>query len=351
MVRAIILALAVTANGGCSTVHFYGQAVLGHARVLAGSRDIDTLIARGKVEPTVAERLALVGELCRFAVDELLLPDNDSYTRYTDLDREHVLWNVFAAPEFSVSPHTWCYPVAGCVAYRGYFSESSARRYAERLAREGHDVFVGGVDAYSTLGRLSDPVLSTFIDYGEAETAALIFHELAHQRLYVPGDTVFNESFATAVEEVGVERWLELRGAPEELARYRRSRGFSDAVTAMMLDHRERLAALYARPLDAGVMRAAKREQLDRLHEDYLALLDARNVEPSRGAIDRSAMNNAIVASFDVYHRFTPAFARILEREGGSLAALYRFSQELAEMPPERRHEALTRLTGKEGTP
>ncbi len=348
-VRAIILALAVTANGGCSTVHFYGQAVLGHVRVLAGSRDIETLIADGEVGPDLAERLALVGEMRRFAVDELLLPDNDSYTRYTELDREHVLWNVFAAGEFSVSPRTWCYPVAGCVAYRGYFTESSARRYAERIARDGYDVFVGGVDAYSTLGRLSDPVLSTFIDYGEAETAALIFHELAHQRLYVPGDTVFNESFATGVEEAGVERWLASRGAPEELARYRRSRGFSDAVTAMMLDHRERLAALYARPLDAGAMRAAKREQFDRLHEEYLALLEAWNVEPARGAIERSALNNAVVASFDVYHRFTPAFAHILEREGGSLAALYRFSQELAEMPPGRRHEALMRLVDGEG--
>src|SRR5690606_41701466 len=146
--------------------------------------------------------------------------------------------------------------------------------------RAGQDVLVAGVGPCATLGRLSVPVLSTLTDYGEAGAAALMFHELAHQRLYVPGDTVFNESFATGVEEAGVERWLASRGAPEELARYRRSRGFSDAVTAMMLDHRERLAALYARPLGAGAMRAAKREQFDRLHEEYLALLEAWNVEP-----------------------------------------------------------------------
>src|SRR5690606_3345755 len=215
--------------------------------------------------------------------------------------------------------------------------------------RAGQDVLVAGVGPCATLGRLSVPVLSTLTDYGEAGAAARLYHGLAHRRLYVPGDTVFNESFATGVEEAGVERWLASRGAPEELARYRRERGFTDAVTAMMLDHRARLAALYARPPDAGAMRAAKREQFDRLPEEYLALLDAWNAEPERGPIERSALNNAVVASFDVYHRFTPAFAHILEREGGSLAALYRFSQELAEMPPGRRHEALMRLVDGEG--
>jgi predicted aminopeptidase len=340
-VRAIILALAVAANAGCSTLYFYGQAVVGHARIIAASRDIDGVLERGAVDDMTTERLRQVVAIRAFAVDTLALPDNGSYTRYADIDRDHVVWNVFAAPEFSVDPLTWCYPIAGCAAYRGYFSEHAARRFAGRLEQRGFDVFVGGVDAYSTLGRLADPVLSTFLDYSPTETAALVFHELAHQRVYAPGDAAFNESFATVVEETGVARWLESHGAHGSLKAYRRSRRYQEAVSALMTDYRDRFAALYAEPLGDDARHRLKREKFDALYAEYGALRREFAADAARTEIKRSRFNNALVSSYDLYHRYVPALRRMLAARAGDLAAFYADCDVLAATAPERRLQRL----------
>ncbi len=344
-VFTIILGAAVLANAGCATVYYYGQAVFGHLRVMASSRDIERLVETEAVPDDVARRLKRIQEIRRFAIDSLHLPDNGSYTRYAELGREHVVWNVFAAPEFSTRPLTWCYPVVGCVAYRGYYSQSAAQRFADQLRREGRDVFVAGVDAYSTLGRLRDPVLSSFIDYPETRTAALLFHEMAHQLVYVADDTLFNESFATAVADAGVERWLAAHGQSALMARYRRRQTFVDAVTELMVDYRARFDALYARALGDDVRRARKVALADALYRDYVALAEKHGIEKARLSLKRADMNNALVTSFDIYHRYSPAFEAMLESRSGDLAAFYDDVRTLAKRPVRMRHAALEALT------
>ncbi len=219
--RVLALAAVVVLAGlaaSCGSVRYYSQAVWGGADVLVKRKPIDRLLEPGRAQVLSAatrERLRLSQEIRDFASRELGLPDNRSYRSYADLGRPYQVWNVVAAPRLSLEPKTWCYPFAGCAAYRGYFNERAARRHGDRLAAGGYDVRVGGVAAYSTLGWFADPVLNTFLDYAEADFAALIFHELAHQVVYVKDDSAFNESFATAVEVEGVRRWLRSLGRDE----------------------------------------------------------------------------------------------------------------------------------------
>ncbi len=211
---AVLLPLA-----GCSEVEFYWQGLAGQADLLARARPIPE-VTRDTPDPALKAKLARIQDMRAFASRELSLPDNPSYTRYADVGRAYVVWNVFAAPELSLSPRQWCFPVAGCVAYRGYFSEADARAEAARLAAEGFDVHVGGVPAYSTLGYFDDPILSTFIRYRDAEVARLVFHELAHQVVYVKDDSSFNESFAVAVEEAGLARWQAAQAGGADAAQF-----------------------------------------------------------------------------------------------------------------------------------
>jgi predicted aminopeptidase len=342
-IGAIILVSAILANAGCASVYYYGQAVGGQLRILTSARDIDHLIEHGGVSTDTAGRLELIRDMRRFAIESLGLPDNDSYRRYVHLNRDHVVWNVIAAPEFSTTAKTWCFPVAGCVGYRGYFSERAARSFGARLVRDGLDVFVGGVDAYSTLGHFPDPVLSSFIHYSELDTAALLFHELAHQLVYVKDDTAFNESFATAVERVGVARWVRYRGDDINLEQYYRSRELRDAITALMLTYRERLDELYKAEHDDQVRRAAKHQLLDELFGRYGEIRTGFGVREGTG-LQRVDINNALISSFDLYHRFTAAFETMLQRRGGDLELFYDDVRELAGMEKDQRDARLELL-------
>ena len=207
--------------GGCAQIGYYTQAVHGQLSLLDAAKPIDDVLADPGASEQLKSRLAKVKQIRAYAVSELSLPDNRSYTSYADLKRPYVLWNVVATPELSLTPHQWCFPIAGCVDYRGYYHEADAQAFGTELRTEGYDVLVGGVPAYSTLGWFNDPVLSTFfVGYPDAELARMLFHELAHQIVYVKGDSQFNESFATAVEEEGVERWMSVHGDPQQRAAY-----------------------------------------------------------------------------------------------------------------------------------
>ncbi len=340
--RSAVIA-AVLGLAGCQSLGYYGQAAVGQSSIIWRSRSIETILAHPDTEPRLAARLMLVQEIRRFAIDRLGLPESGSYTRYADLGRSRVVWNVFAAPRYGVESESWCFPVAGCVGYRGYFSRDAAQRFAERLRRQGSDVLVAGVKAYSTLGWFADPLLSTVIADSEAELAALVFHELAHEKLYLKGDTEFNESFATAIEIVGLEQWRRHRGEVDGLDRYRGDREFSGLFVERVMQARRDLASLYRRqPGEAAA--AGKHRLLDALYAEYLALARRFGVDGGE-ALPRESFNNAMVASVALYHRHVPAFLALWER-GAESSDFYTAVAALAALKEGERTARLEALAG-----
>ena len=334
----VLLASLVTA---CSTLGYYSQSASGQLGVMARRQPVEDLIRDPATDPQLRHRLQTVQAIRRFASDALALPDNGSYTLYADIERPYVVWNVFAAPELSLELQTWCYPFAGCVAYRGYFDEQAAQHFAGQLRRQGLDVYTGGVAAYSTLGWFDDPVLSTVIDYSEARLAGLIFHELAHQQLYVPGDTAFNESFATAVELAGVDAWLEQRGDAGAARAYHRQHARRSAFHALVAESRRQLQQAYAADSTAAEKRAEKQRLIADLRTRYAA---ARHEWGGDGDFDgwfAGDLNNARLAATAAYREYLPAFQRLLRDAGGDFAAFYAAAAEIGELPREARSRRL----------
>lgn len=330
---------------GCANVSYYWQSVSGQLDVWRRERPVEEVIADPAAAQVLKDKLARVLEIRAFASRELGLPDNQSYRRYADLGRPFVVWNVFSAPEFSVQPAQWCFLFVGCVNYRGYFSREEADRFAAQLAAEGSDVYVGGVPAYSTLGWFPDAVLNTFIHYPEVELARLVFHELAHQRVYVRDDTAFNESFAVAVEQEGVRRWLEHAGDPRQRELYHRNRRARAEFAVLVQKHRDRLDALFRSGLAPEAMRSRKRAILDEMESEYRVLKGAWGSLPRYDRWFASRPNNAQVASVAIYTQFVPAFEALLEREGGELLRFYEAVRELAALPKEGRGARLRALS------
>jgi len=315
LLASFVLICLAAAVAGCA-LPYYMQAARGQVGLMRQRVPIDELVADSSVDAVTRERLELVETLRAFAVAELALPDNDSYSSYVDLGRNYVVVNVVAAGEFSTAPVTWCFPVAGCVAYRGYFDPARAESFADRLAAQGYDVFSGGSPAYSTLGFFDDPVLSTMISRSEDDIAGMLFHELAHQRVYVKGDTELNESFATAVEQYGVEIWLARRGLEVELDRYRASLDRQRDFAALIARHRARLESLYESDLGARDMRAAKLEAFAALRRDYALL---RAGWGSHGDYDgwfSGELNNATLVAITSYQRWVPVLRARLDALG-----------------------------------
>ncbi|HET7757002.1 MAG TPA: aminopeptidase [Steroidobacteraceae bacterium] len=328
--RALLVAVACVLQSGCGTLYLM-QAAAGQWRLLRSRVPIDRVLADPHTPAALRSRLAEVDEARAFASRELGLPDNRSYRSYADIGRRYVVWNVVAAPEFSLRPKRWCFPVAGCVAYRGYFDEQRARDFAAALAVRGYDVVVEGVPAYSTLGAFADPVLSSMLRYGDDELIATIFHELAHQLLYVRGDSRFNEAFATTVEDAGLERWLEYRGAGERIGRFREEQSQEAALLALVSRCRTRLAKLYASGLAVAAMRERKAALLAQLAADIGTLEGREAVRfPLYDRwIDRG-LNNAELASVATYYECLPGFQRLLAEQGGDLGRFYAAARRLA---------------------
>jgi predicted aminopeptidase len=305
------------------------QAARGQLEVMNKREPIDEVIDASDTSAELAERLELVNEARQFSIDELLLPDNDSYRSYADVERDYVVWNVFAAPEFSLESKSWCFPVAGCVNYRGYFAEEKARRKADQLKDDGYDVAVGGVAAYSTLGKFSDPVLNTMMRWEDVDLVAVIFHELAHQELYVKGDSEFNESFATAVEEFGIERWLSSRNQADELSNYRERRDLRERLMQQAEEAREDLEAIYAASTSNDQMRQRKNGRLATLRSDLTAEIERSGREPPTWLDDD--LNNARLASMSLYHGRLPEFRALFAECGDDFACFYERASELAD--------------------
>jgi predicted aminopeptidase len=330
---------------GCANVSYYFQSVSGQLDVWRRERPIEEVIADPATAQALKVRLARVLEIRAFASRELGLPDNASYRRYADLGRPFVVWNVFAAPEFSVQPLQSCFLFAGCVSYRGYFAREDAERFSAGLAEQGYDIHIGGVPAYSTLGYFADPVLNTFIHYSEAEIARLIFHELAHQVAYARDDTVFNESFAVAVEQEGVRRWLARGGDATQRKEFERGRRIRAEFSSLVQKHRERLDALYRTQLAPDAMRSRKREILAELEAEYRPLQAEWSGYSGHDRWFASKPNNAQLAAVVAYSQWVTVFETLLAREGGDLARFYAAAKELAALPKEERDLRIRALT------
>ncbi len=338
---AVLLPLLLA---GCANIDYYYQSVSGQLEIWRRERAIEEIFTDPSAPAALKDKLAGVLKIREFASRELRLPENESYRRYADLQRPFVVWNVFAAREFSVHSERWCFPWVGCVTYRGYFSKGDAERYAAELADQGYDVYVGGVPAYSTLGWFPDPVLNTFIHYPDAELARLVFHELAHQLIYIKDDTAFNESFAVAVEREGVRRWLELNGDARQHATFERVYRARTDFIALVQKYRTRLDALYRLGQPPEAMRAGKRAILDEMDAEYRVLKTAWGGYTGYDRWFAKKPNNAHIASVSVYTQLVPAFEAMLAQSGGDLAVFYRRVRELAAQPAPQRAEALAAL-------
>ena len=349
---AALGAAALVATGavsGCSALGYYAQSISGHLAIVNAARPVSEWLDDPQVEPALKERLALSQRIRDFAVAELKEPDNASYRRYADLKRSAAVWNVVAAPELSLTPETWCFIVVGCVGYRGYYDQAAADAFAEGLRARGLETSVYGVPAYSTLGKLpfdryADPLLSTFIRYPEGELARLIFHELAHQVAYAAGDTEFNESFATAVERIGGERWLATRASAEartEYARYDvRRRDFRELTQR----YRAALEVLYRSAASDAEKRVRKAELYAAMRAEH-ERLKATRWDGYTGYDNWFARaNNAAMGVLASYESSVPGFTRLFEREGGDFERFYAEVRRLASLPQGERRAALAAL-------
>jgi predicted aminopeptidase len=317
------------------------HAARGQWDLMSRREPIATVVTDPATPAPLKSQLESVVAIRQFSVSELGLPDNDSYRSYADVERQYVVWNVFATPEFSVEPRRWCFPVSGCVSYRGYFSEDKARAFAAKLAKRGDDVHVAGVPAYSTLGHFADPVLSTMMNWSDVQLAAIIFHELAHQVLYVQGDSSFNEGFASVVEDEGVRRWLEQAGRTEDLEKFRRQRQDYLEVARLFEATRTRLRALYARELPPQEMRSAKQAEFEALRQAYEARQRHGTGRLTFDAWFANGLNNAHLASVGTYQDCVPGLRRLLSEAGNDLPAFYARAREFADRDAEARRAQL----------
>jgi predicted aminopeptidase len=343
----LILAALSLWLGGCASPRYYAQAMSGQLELWQKAQPIDALLDAPGTPGPLKTKLVTVREVRNFATRELHLPDNGSYRKYADLQRQFVVWNVFAAEEFSVKAKEWCFAVAGCVGYRGYFSKEGADAFAATLRAEGYDVWVGGVPAYSTLGYFDDPVLSTFIRYSDPELARLVFHELAHQLIYVGGDSAFNESFAVTVEQEGVRRWTAARGTQADSSSFVAARERKADYLKLIDTYRRKLEALYASRLPVTEKRAAKAQLYREMRADYLQLKADWGGFAGYDWIFEQHLNNAFIASSSIYTQFVPAFQALLAKEGGDLDAFYRAVKTLAnQTKASRDHQLAGLMTG-----
>jgi len=348
--------LIVAAFSGCQTVGYYAQAVRGQYQMLAQRRSCEKLLADLATDAELKTKLQLTAQICDFAKRDLKLPANGHYRHYVDLHRPYAVWNVCAAPEFSLEPKTWWYPIVGSLDYRGFFSERDARKYADILDGRGFDVSVDGVEAYSTLGWFKDPLLNTFIHHDEAELAEILFHELAHQRVFVSGDTDFNEAFATSVGEEGVRRWLRAKGDTAMLGEYLSTLRHNVEFVRLVTLTRNKLKTFYTdtetpagqikatnkpRSRSTGELRAEKQRILDELHRDYEKLKADWGGYAGHDEWFSRGVNNARLNSVATYYDLVPTFERLLAANGGDLEKFYAATKQLAKLPKAERQRRL----------
>jgi len=360
ILAGLSLLLVAASLCGCQTFRYYKQAIAGECQILSHRQSILKLIADPNTSPELKAKFRLVLELLKFAESDLHLPAEGQYLRYVDLHRRFVVWNVHAAPEFSLEPKTWWYPFVGSLKYRGYFSEPGARDYARTLEKKGWQVYVEGVEAYSTLGWFKDPLLNTFIFEPAPDLAEILFHELAHQRLFISGETDFNEAFATAVGEEGVRRWLKASKQGQTNEHYFTALQRNEQFVRLIMDAREQLDSLYGpkppknpseekRALthrDAAALRRQKEAILAQLRENYAKLKAQWGGVGIYDAWFAKGLSNAQLNTVAAYYDLVPGFRALLEKSGGDLEKFFKEVADLAKLKKEERHRKLKGAVG-----
>jgi predicted aminopeptidase len=341
--HVLLAALTLLGLGGCTAFDYYLQSVRGHFELIGKRQPIDEVLADPGTDAPTRARLHLVQHLRRFASEELLLPDNQSYRSYADLERDFVVWNVFATPELSLQPINWCFLVVGCLDYRGYFSRVDAERFAAELRQQGNDVYVGGVTAYSTLGWFDDPVLNTMLRWGDTRLAEVLFHELAHQRLYIKDDTAFNEAFATAVAQAGLHRWLKSAVDDATEAKALNEQARSSAFVRLTGKTRKTLETVFISERSDSQKRAEKKRAYAELSKRYANFKSVWN--DYRGYDEwMQDLNNAKLQSIATYHEAVGAFENLLLLANQELDTFYIHTTAISKLPADTRHACLDAL-------
>lgn len=336
-VKVVVLILISITLISCETVSYYTQAARGQLAIMFGREDIQRLLTDENLPADLRLKFNSVLEIREFAEQKLYLPVGDNYSSYVDIGRKHVVWNVFAAPEFSTDPVNWCYPIAGCVAYRGYFSEAGADKFARQLEADGFDVYTGGIDAYSTLGWFDDSLLSTVLSRDNYQLAALIFHELSHQIVYLPGDTTFNESFATTVERVGLRRWLQEINQAETIFTAEEDQARQQQFVDLVTSYRDKFDELYLEEMVFAQKRSQKTQIQDQLREDYEILKRQWSGYEGYDSWFARSLNNAQLSTVSSYNDLVPFFVALLNQSAGDLQTFYQRVREIAELNDEER--------------
>ncbi|MEM7400502.1 MAG: aminopeptidase [Pseudomonadota bacterium] len=341
ILRISIVVCLLFCFSACSTIGYYHQSISGHFKLISKREPIADIVNDSQRDAHLVDKLHLSQELRNFASQRLNLPDNDSYRSYVQLEAPYVTWNVFAAPQFSISLNQWCFLVIGCVPYRGYFEQQEAEAYAEHLALQGQDVYVAGVPAYSTLGWFDDPLLSSMIDRGELVTAAYIFHELAHQQFYLNGDGAFNEAFATAVEEIGVLLWLKSQDRTEDIENYENFLKQKYIFFDFIKKSRDEFEVLYQQEFDAEKMQAEKEILIAEMRRKF-SNLSAKSKHIARYTKWMSGpLNNAQLGVISLYRELVPAFHNLFTMCDDNFDRFYAQVEIIAKMPEEQRIDAL----------
>jgi len=344
-IKIVLLLVIWQLLAGCTTLRYYAQSVHGQLDLIGKRQPIEALLAAPEISNKLHQRLQRVLKIRDFASDQLGLPENASYRSYADLGRTAMVWSVVATPEFSMQPKQWCYLVVGCAAYRGYFSQQQAEEFAVDLRNEGLDVVVEAVPAYSTLGWFDDPIPSTVINWSEPHLAGLIFHELAHQKLYFKDDSQFNEAFAMAVEQLGVEQWMAAQDNRKGFVHWREQEVREEAFIQLLLQARQRLMALFAQPLATPKMRMAKAAEFERLHTEYAELKQRWGGYAGYDRWFERKLNNARLASVATYRHLLPGLLALYAQAGSNFASFYQACEALKGLTPEMRSRQIEQLT------
>lgn len=321
--RLLVILLSLGLLGGCS-FSYYSQAISGHLSLMMKRQDIRELIKDTELSEKVRERLALSQQVISFAKQEMDLPDNGSYRHFVKVDGNYVVWNVIAAPPYSLTAKHWCYPIAGCASYRGYYHKEAAEAYAAKLRGQGLDVAVAGASAYSTLGWFSDPLLSTMLYRDEGQFVEVIIHELAHQRFYLPGNSQLNESFAEVVATEGVKRWFQSRGEQARFEHFLKGQAYERGFDQLLLQTRSRLQALYDSAVPSEEMARRKREIFAQLQVDYAKFKKAHHGDERYDRWMSQPLNNAHLVLVATYHDLEPMLREMLKQSGGDMEEFYR---------------------------